>query len=61
MSIDIEFIKSIPYFSGLSSTELESIRRYIFEKKAERGEVIIFEDEPPEAMFFVASGAIKLF
>jgi CRP-like cAMP-binding protein len=61
MTIDIDFIKSTPYFSGLGSAELESISRYIFEKKVERGEVILFEDEPAEAMFFVASGAIKLF
>jgi len=61
MAIEIEFLKSIPYFSGLSTAELESVRQLIFEKTAERGTVIVFEDEPAEALFFVTSGAVKVF
>jgi CRP/FNR family transcriptional regulator len=61
MTIETDIIKSIPYFTGLSSAELDSISRYLFEKKAERGEAILFEGEPAEAMFFVASGAVKIY
>ena len=60
MAIEIEFLKSIPYFSGLSTAELESVRQAIFEKTAERGEVILFEDDPAEALYFVVSGAVKI-
>ncbi len=61
MAVQIEFLKSIPYFSGLSSAEFDSLRRLIFEKTVERGEVILLEGEPAEALFFVASGAVKVF
>ena len=61
MAIQVEFLKSIPYFSGLSPTELASIKQLVFEKTADRGEIILLEGEPAEALFFVASGAMKVF
>jgi len=61
MVIDVEFLKSIPYFLGLSLTELDSIKQLVFEKTAERGEVIMLEGELAEAFFFVASGVVKTF
>jgi len=61
MAIQEEFMKSIPYFSGLSPAELDSIKQSIFEKRAERGDIILFEGEPAEALFFVVSGVVKVF
>ena len=61
MTVQVEFLKSIPYFSGLSPTEFDSVRQLIFEKTAERGEVILLEGEPAEALFFVVSGVVKVF
>ena len=61
MTVEIEFLKSVPYFSGLSPAELEAISQRTFEKTAERGEVIALEGEPAEALFFVVSGAVKVF
>ena len=61
MSIDAGFLKSIPYFSGLSLAELDSIRKFIFEKTAERGEMILIEGETSEVLYFVASGVVKVF
>ena len=54
-------MQSIPYFSGLSLAELESIRKFIFEKTAERGEIISVEGELSEVLYFVASGVVKVF
>ena len=61
MSAELDFIKSLPYFAGLSQAELDAIRGFIFEKKAERGEIIIFEGEPADALYFVVAGAVKTF
>ena len=61
MAIDVELLKSIPYFSGLSPAELDSIREFIFEKSAESGDLILLEGEPADAMYFVASGVVKTF
>ena len=61
MTVETELLKSIPYFTGLSPTELDSIRPHVLERKAERGEIIIYDGEPAEALFFVISGAVKVF
>tara|TARA_B100000315_G_scaffold247098_1_gene275322 strand:+ start:177 stop:848 length:672 start_codon:yes stop_codon:yes gene_type:complete len=61
MSIEVEFLKSIPYFSGLNPAELDSVRQFIFEKTAAREEIILFEGESAEVFFFVVSGAVKVF
>ena len=61
MTISIDFLKTIPYFSNLEAHVFEVVRRAIFEKKVARGETILFEGEPAQALFFVASGAVKIF
>ncbi len=61
MGVETEVLKSIPYFSGLSLTELEAVKRRVFEKSVERNEIILLEDEPAEAVYFIVSGAAKAF
>lgn len=61
MAVPLEFLRNIPYFSGLGTAQLESIRELFFEKVAERGEIVSLEGELPEDLYFVASGAVKVF
>jgi CRP-like cAMP-binding protein len=61
MVVEVAFLEFIPYFSGLSRTELDSIKKFVFEKTYQRGEVIAFEGEPAEALFFIVSGVVKVF
>jgi CRP/FNR family transcriptional regulator len=61
MASKIEFLKSIPYFSGLSLAELESVSKLIFEKSYDRGETIFLEGETAEALYLVVSGVVKIF
>ncbi|MCX5995687.1 MAG: Crp/Fnr family transcriptional regulator [Chloroflexi bacterium] len=61
MAIQVELIKSIPYFSGLSPAELDSLKGLIFETTAERGRFILLESEPADALYFVVSGVVKVF
>ena len=61
MSIQLEYLKNILYFSGVSLVELESISKIIFEKTADRGEMVLLEGEPAENLYFVASGVVKVF
>ena len=61
MAVQVAFLQSIPYFAGLSSAELDSIKQLIFEKTAERGEIVLLEGEPAGALFFVVSGVVKVF
>jgi CRP-like cAMP-binding protein len=61
MAVQLEFLKSILYFSDLGLAELESIRKLVFEKTADRAEMVLLEGESAENLYFVASGAVKVF
>ncbi|MFC1931780.1 Crp/Fnr family transcriptional regulator [Chloroflexota bacterium] len=61
MAVQLEFLRSIAYFSRLNLTELDSIGKLLFEKTMAGGEIILFEGEPAEVLYFVASGMVKVF
>ena len=61
MVVQLELLKGILYFSGLDRTELESIRKLIFEKTAGRAEMVLLEGESAANLYFVASGVVKVF
>lgn len=57
-----DFLQSTSYFNNLASQdELARVSKYVFEKKVEKGELILAEGEQSQALYFVVSGAIKLF
>lgn len=59
--VQIEFLKSTSYFAGMNPAGLDSVRKFIFQKTVERGETILLEGEPAEALYFVFSGVVKVF
>jgi len=61
MAVNPDPLRIIPYFTGLSPVEIEAISRMAFEKRAVREEIIILEGERAEALYFVVSGAVKIF
>lgn len=61
MAVQLEFLKSVLYFSDLGLAELESIRKLVFEKTADRAEMVLFEGEAAANLYFVASGVVKVF
>ena len=61
MAVTVDFLQSVPYFFTLSLDELDAIKDLTFEEKAERGETILIQGEPAEVLYFVASGAVKVF
>ena len=61
MAIEITFLQSIPFFSGLSPGEIDSIQELVFKKTAEKGEMILIEGEPAGSLYFVGSGVVKVF
>ena len=60
MAVQLEFLKSILYFSDLGLAELESIRKLVFEKTADRAEMVLLEGESAANLYFVASGVVKV-
>jgi CRP-like cAMP-binding protein len=61
MTVQLDFLKRIPYFSGVGLADLESISKVVFERSADRAEMVVLEGEPAANLFFVASGAVRVF
>jgi CRP-like cAMP-binding protein len=59
--IEATYLTSQPYFTGLGQAELESVKKLIFEKKVERGDIIVIEGETANVLYFVFTGAVKTF
>jgi CRP/FNR family cyclic AMP-dependent transcriptional regulator len=61
MPVNQDSIKGMPYFSGLDVSVLAAVSRHFFEKKAVRGDILVFEGAPADVLFFVVAGVIKVF
>jgi CRP-like cAMP-binding protein len=61
MAIQGDLLKSVPYFAGLGEAGVEAVSRYVFVKKAERGDILVFEGQPAEDLYFVVEGVVKVF
>jgi CRP-like cAMP-binding protein len=61
MTVQLDFLERIPYFSGVAPADLESIKQLVFEKTADRAEIVVLEGEPAANLFFVVSGAVRVF
>jgi len=61
MAVSPELLARSPYFAGLSTTQAQAVSQLVFEKSFTRDEIIILEGEKADALYFVASGAVKIF
>ena len=62
MAVSLNTLGKMQYFTGLSHKELEVVKQYIaFEKKIEKGEILLHEDDETEYMYLIVSGAVKIF
>jgi len=61
MVIEASFLRTSPYFSNLNDEGLNLVQKFIFEKVFQRGDLIALEGDPAEALYFVFSGAVKVF
>ena len=52
----------MPYFRGLTPGEVRGVKKFIaFEKKVEKGKMLLFEGDNSDSMYLIASGAIKVY
>jgi CRP-like cAMP-binding protein len=61
MAIEIEQLKTINYFAGLSIDELESIKKYMTEKPVDKGEIFLFEGDWSDYLYFLMAGLVKVY
>jgi CRP-like cAMP-binding protein len=61
MTIEIEMLRKIPYFSMLSPDELALVASVTVERHYNRGDPILIEGETEGALCYVCSGLVKVF
>ena len=61
MANQVELLKKIPYFAGLGDAGIDAIRRFVYEKKAGRSEILLSEGDKADVLYFVAEGVVKVF
>ncbi len=61
MTIQIEMLRKIPYFSMLSPDELALVASVTVERHYNRGDLILIEGETGGALCYVCSGLVKVF
>ncbi|HVY64369.1 MAG TPA: Crp/Fnr family transcriptional regulator [Gammaproteobacteria bacterium] len=60
MSTTSEFLATVPLFKGLDPAELARFAELLREKSYPKGSVILFEDDPGDALFIVRTGRVKV-
>jgi CRP/FNR family transcriptional regulator, cyclic AMP receptor protein len=61
MAIELEQLKNINYFAGLSQDELADISKYMIEQSVDKGEIFLFEGEWSDNLFFLMAGLVKVY
>ena len=61
MPIDIAYLKTACYFRNLPPDSLAAISKHVLEKRAATNEIILWEGEKSDLLYFVISGLVKLF
>jgi CRP-like cAMP-binding protein len=54
------FLATVPLFKSLDATEREHFAELVREKSYPKGSVILFEDDPGDALFVIRSGRVKV-
>jgi len=60
MSSTTEFLATVSLFKGLDPSELSKFANLLREKSYPKGSVILFEDDPGDALFIVRAGRVKV-
>ncbi len=59
--IDTSPHRTMPYFAGLNDGDIAAVSSFVFQKTADRGEILAFEGERPEAVYAVVRGVLKTY
>jgi CRP-like cAMP-binding protein len=62
MAVTLKTLAKMYYFKGLAPDELREVKnRVAFEKKIEKSETLLFEGAHSDYIYFIVSGAIKVY
>ncbi len=60
MTSTSDFLATVPLFKSLDAAELLHFGQLVREKSYPKGSVILFEDDPGDALFVVRAGRVKV-
>ena len=58
---DLDFLRTLPYFRGLSSDELACIAGCCHQQDLDDGEIIVVEGQPADGLYVVRGGKVRVF
>jgi CRP-like cAMP-binding protein len=62
MAVTLRTLATMHYFAGLTTGELKDVKKYVAsEKRIGKGETLLFEGDQTEYMYFIVSGAVKVY
>ena len=62
MAVSIKILAKMHYFTGLTQAEIKAVRKCVaMEKRIEKGETLLYEGDRSEYIYFIISGAIKVY
>ena len=61
MAVQSELLKRIYYFSGCSSDELNSIKKFLSPKTVRKGEIFLIEGDWSDFLYFLVTGVVKVY
>jgi len=56
----IDVLRRVPLFESLTEADLQSFAELVRERSYPRGSVIVFEEDPGDALYVVAAGQVKV-
>ena len=60
MSRKTDYLKKIPFFNGLSDSDLDIVGAVLYEKNYPKSDLIFLEGERGEALFVIEKGRVKI-
>ena len=61
MSSRIDFLRSVPYFTGLSEEEIKQVDKALVERSFARGQILFLDGEQCQGLYLVAAGRVRIF
>lgn len=56
----LEVLKKVPLFAGMREGDIQAFADLVRERTYPKGSVIVFEDDPGDALYLVAGGQVKV-
>ena len=57
----IDFLRKVPYFTGLSEEEIKQIDKALVERSFAKGQILFLDGEQCQGLYLVAAGRVRIF